>query len=170
MLAHAKTLVEEADLILLAVDSSEALTDQDRKLFAQVKDRPLIPVLTKADLPRKLSAAELGEVSGAEKVVITSALTGEGTRALKEAIHEAISSGKVERRSAQFLLNLRQQEALRQAAHHLSQARHAFRENLGEEFVALDLRQALQALGEVSGEVTSEDILNDIFSRFCVGK
>lgn len=170
IIAHTVALAEAADLILFALDSAQPLSARDEELFARLNDKPTIVILTKADLPGRLKTGELRERLRIDQPILTSAKIGTGIEELKRAIHHAFSRGKVERRASRFLLNLRQREALRQASAHISEAVCALGENLGEEFIALDLREALHALGEVSGEVTSEDILDQIFSHFCIGK
>jgi len=170
IIQHTLAMAEEADLILFALDSSQSLSPADEKLYAKLGDKPTIVILTKADLPPRLEAAEVEERLGIEEIVPTSAKAGTGIEELKAALREALSSGRVERRASRFLLSLRQKEALRQSGEHVSYGLDALSEGLGEEFAALDLREALDALGTVSGNVTSEDVLDEIFSRFCIGK
>ncbi len=170
IIQHTLAMAEEADLILFALDSSASLSGGDANLYAQIRSKPVILTFTKTDLPAKLDAAQVEERLGIEEIVPTSAKAGTGIEELKAALRDALSSGKVERHASRFLLSLRQKEALRQSAGHISSALDAFGKGLGEEFAALDLREALAALGEVSGNVTSEDILDQIFSRFCIGK
>ena len=100
----------------------------------------------------------------------TSALDGEGVRDLKKKIHDALWDGAYAGCEGPLVSNLRHKLAIERATEALRSGRKALNEGGGEELVAADVRTALDCLGEIVGEVTTEDILADIFSRFCVGK
>ncbi len=165
-----RALLARADLVLHLIDTGQPLTDEDRRLASLAAGRPHLWLLAKSDLPGGLSAGSLAEVTGGEPVLRTSARSGEGLDELRAAIRSAFLSGRAGADSAGFLLNARQREALTRAAEALASAHGSLDQGLGEEFVAVDLWEALDALGEVTGRRTSDDVLDAIFSRFCIGK
>ncbi len=165
-----RALLARADLVLHLIDTGQPLTDEDRRLASFAGGRPHLWLLAKSDLPGGLSAGSLAEVTGGEPVLRTSARSGEGLDELRSAIRSAFLSGRAGADSAGFLLNARQREALTRAAEALASAHRSLDQGLGEEFVAVDLWEALDALGEVTGRRTSDDVLDAIFSRFCIGK
>lgn len=165
-----RALLARADLVLHLIDTGQPLTDEDRRLASLAAGRPHLWLLAKSDLPGGLSAGSLAEVTGGEPVLRTSARSGEGVDELRSAIRSAFLSGRAGADSAGFLLNARQREALTRAAEALASAHRSLDQRLGEEFVAVDLWEALDALGEVTGRRTSDDVLDAIFSRFCIGK
>ena len=171
-----RALLARADLVLHLIDTGQPLTDEDRRLASlaahtsRTTGRPHLWLLAKSDLPGGLSAGSLAEVTGGEPVLRISARSGEGLDELRAAIRSAFLSGQAGADSAGFLLNARQREALTRAAEALASAQGSLDHRLGEEFVAVDLWEALDALGEVTGRRTSDDVLDAIFSRFCIGK
>ena len=106
----------------------------------------------------------------AAEVIHASALTGEGLEELREALGRAVFEGRLDASAADCLFNARQRGAVRRCLDHLEDGVRAVRGGLGYEFVALDLREATDALGDVTGRVTGQDVLDRIFSRFCIGK
>jgi tRNA modification GTPase len=187
--ARTLELLTQADLTLHLIDGSEALQEEDRRLASLTTGRPHLWVLSKADLPRRLSVEALAEMTADEAVLHVSARSGQGLEGVREAIGAAflggaaqtaatrppMGSGRAEpvearEAGAGFLLNARQRQALERSASALLAAQRALAEGLGEEFVATDLWEALDALGEVTGQRTSDDVLDAVFSRFCIGK
>jgi tRNA modification GTPase len=159
-----------ADLAIWVVDGSEDLKPEDREILPQVRPARAVVALNKSDLPPGPSAAELPDLLSGTAVVPVSALRNTGIEALKEKVHSLILDGREETSAEVLVSNLRQKQALEEAHSALNQARESFAGNLSPEFTALDLQRALSALGELVGETTSEDILDRIFSRFCIGK
>jgi len=159
-----------ADLVVSIVDGSRPATDEDRRLAALVRDLPHLWVLSKCDLSELVEPGVLAELTGGEPVLRVSAKTGDGIAALRDELRSAFAGGRARPGPAHFLLNARQRGALRQAQQSLGSARSALEAGLGEEFVAADLWSALEALGELTGRRTTEEVLDLIFSRFCIGK
>jgi tRNA modification GTPase len=120
-------------------------------------------VLNKIDLPRKLSFADAVAVE-------VSCTTGRGVEQLKDKIKEIVWSGAVGGEMTQVMINSRHQEALHRARRHLLHCLEAFKSNQTLELVAMDLRISVNAVGEIVGKTTTEDILDSIFSQFCIGK
>src|SRR5256886_281630 len=181
--------VTKAELILHVFDVSEPLTREDETYLAQFAHKKRIVVRNKVDLPMKLAlpltlslspsdgarVAE-GRVRGdadeinATRVVDVCTLTGQGIEPLKDAIKDLVWSGEIKAEMLQVMINSRHQDALRRAREATLRTIEAFRNDLTLELVALDLRIAVNAVGEIVGKTTTEDLLDSIFSQFCIGK
>ena len=178
----------DADLVLVVFDSSQPLVEEDEQLLDQVAGRPAIAVENKCDLghvrtaapgcPAERSSADgkYQELSGAENSgaelprVRTSATTGEGIPELRNEILRHIRGDAGTQVENGFLSNLRHQEHVRESLTALTAARVAVENKVPHEMLLLDLYNALRPLDEITGATTSDDILNLIFSTFCIGK
>ncbi|MGZ8901406.1 MAG: tRNA uridine-5-carboxymethylaminomethyl(34) synthesis GTPase MnmE [Limisphaerales bacterium] len=150
-----------AELVLEVIDASEPLTHGGQLTPADNGKKHLI-ILNKIDLPQKTTlATETHKISCS---------TGEGLEALKDAIRDAVWSGRVSGEMHQVMINARHQEALQRAKRHTVHTIEALRSNQTLELAAMDLRIATNAIGEIVGKTTTEDILDSIFSQFCIGK
>ena len=181
--------VTKAELILHVFDVSEPFTREDETYLAQFAYKKRIIVRNKVDLPMKLTlpltpslspsdgerVAE-GRVRGdpnainATRVVDVCALTGQGIEPLKDAIKDLVWTGEIKAEMLQVMINSRHQDALRRAREATVRTIEAFRNDLTLELVALDLRIAVNAVGEIVGKTATEDLLDSIFSQFCIGK
>jgi len=158
--------IDGADLVLAMFDISLPLKDEDFGIIEKIRDRKGIIVLNKADLPHSV---EEGLIPGGLPIVRISARTGEGIDSLKKEVEAQIfKSGTAS--DGLMITNLRHKLALDKAAEALSRASRAIKRGMPHEITAFELRDALDRLGEIAGETTTEDILNMIFSRFCIGK
>ncbi|MDD3294147.1 MAG: tRNA uridine-5-carboxymethylaminomethyl(34) synthesis GTPase MnmE [Geobacteraceae bacterium] len=157
-----------ADLILFVMDASRPFDNEDRLIFNALTGHRFIVVMNKTDLE---SVLEMPREVDEDHIVRISARDGEGIEALRDRIFNLfISDGSIDGRELAVLSQARHRDSLQRAKRHL----HTFLENFSEEsaleFVALDLREALNAIGEITGETTPDEILDRIFSRFCIGK
>ena len=160
---------DKADLVLLILDSSEQLTEEDQTLIHDVEQERTIVVLNKKD---RLSAKlpEWYEAISAMESVLISAKTGDGCDELESCLFAKATQGGLPEQDEIWITNRRQQQATKNALAALQQAREIFENSDGEEFLAVDLRSCLNALGEIVGETTPDDLLGQIFSEFCIGK
>lgn len=154
----------DADLVLVVVDSSQPLTEEDRELLKDVGQRPAILVQNKADL----GEAADGENSGVQ--VFTSATTGAGIPELRAEVLRQIGGESGAQGEAAFLTNLRHQKLVTDSLSALTAAETAVTNKTPHEMLLLDLYSALRALDEITGATTNDDVLSLIFSRFCIGK
>jgi tRNA modification GTPase len=172
-----------AELILHVLDASEPPTPEDEQYLREFMDKKRILVRNKVDLPvmlelRSLAPASLpsdGEkvTAGREKgapMVDISCVTGQGIEALKEAIKELFWTGQISSEMLEVMINSRHQDALNRARDATLRAIDAIQAEASLEFVALDLHIATNAVGEIVGKTTTEDLLDSIFSQFCIGK
>ena len=154
----------DADLVLVIVDAHAAIDELDQQLIAVAAERSAILVENKIDLGRH--AATNGWKL---PIVRTSATTGEGIAELREQILRMVS-GESGREESGFLTNLRQHQLVTDALAGLASAENAIRLRIPHEMVLMDLYNALRPLDEITGATTADDILNLIFSTFCIGK
>ncbi len=163
-----REVLADADRLLLVLDGSVDLTEEDRMLLGELKREACCLVINKIDLPQRLPAEGIGDAKA--PVVRVSALTGEGVEALKQLLLEDLGQGKAVEREGTLVTNLRQQERIGEALKALKQGAGAVEEEMPHEVILLDLHRALSALSELTGETGVEDILGRIFETFCVGK
>jgi tRNA modification GTPase len=156
----------KAELILHVFDASEPLTAADENHFNEFAGKKIIFVRNKTDLPVKLFLP--GKNSA--PVVDVSCLSGQGMETLKDAIKNLVWTGGVRAGMLQVMINSRHQEALTRARDATLTTIDALRDDLSLELAALDLHIAVNAVGEIVGKTTNEDLLDSIFSQFCLGK
>ena len=161
--------IARADLVLLLLDGSEPLTDHDQKLLKETEDKNRLIIINKIDLAQKISEKELAGFIQGEQILKISAKTGQGIEELKRKIEEMIFTGELSGEDA-LVASLRQLELLRASREQIQRAIKTAQQGLSEEFIASELRRAVELLGEISGESVSEEMLEIIFSKFCIGK
>jgi tRNA modification GTPase len=155
-----------AELVLHVLDCSEPWGPEDARYLAEFSGRKRLLIGNKTDLPSRL---ELPAPSD-NKLVRVSCLTGAGIEELKDAIRDLVWTGAVGAEMAEAAINARHQNALARAREATGQTLAAMRERLSYDLVAVDLRSAVNALGEVVGKTFTDDLLDTIFSQFCIGK
>jgi tRNA modification GTPase len=158
--------LSDADLALIVLDGSRELDEDDYRVLDRASQIPLFVVINKNDLPQKIKDSSVNGVAG----ISVSAKTGEGLEELRDAVRAFLFSRRPTTADDLILTNERQHEAISSAAEALSTAEEALCAGVPHEMVLLDLYRSLAALGELTGEVMTEDILGRIFSTFCIGK
>lgn len=166
---RARREAEGAELLLLVLDGSSPLDDEDLALLEEVKGRPAIVVINKADLPLSVSPEQVPPVG---EVVLTSALKGEGIRELKGKMVDVVRKRHGLGAPSELVpVNSRHKKVLERAKGDLLKIKEELARGEPQwDLVALDIRRVMEELGEVTGETTPEEVLEEIFSRFCVGK
>jgi tRNA modification GTPase len=159
-----------ADLVLMIIDGSADLTEEDRTIMAGLLGRNLLLVVNKNDLPQAVDMKQVKAILPEVDVLRISAKYGDGLDQLKEAIHRIILGFSGDRHTEVAIANIRHKAALERAVAFLSQAREGALNNLPPELLVIDLRDALASLSEIVDRTTNEEILQEIFSRFCIGK
>lgn len=156
---------QTADLVLLTVDAEAGWTAEDLEIYQQVKHRPLILVLNKIDL-----IDTLPDLPAGHPIVKTAAAQQKGIEDLEKAIVAIIHADQLQAANLDFAINQRQAAALTRAQSALAQVQETIAAQLPLDFWTIDLRSAIQALGEITGEEVTEAVLDQIFSKFCIGK
>lgn len=167
---RAREFVDKADLILLLLDSSLPLAEEDKQVLELLAGRQALVLINKTDLPQKLDMSEIMQYSKDYQVLRISVQDGTGINTLEEAIVERVYSGQVTQSEGAYVTNVRHIAVLRQAYQHLAEARNTIAVNMPPDCIVVDLRAAWERLGEITGDTAGEDLLDQIFSRFCIGK
>jgi tRNA modification GTPase len=165
-----KIEIDDADLLLLIIDTSMEIDDEDLDLKNQLRKGRFLTVFNKIDIATSDLIRKNEERIEEKQVIKVSALEGEGLEELKQKIVTASRALKKDRTQGVIISSLRHKDALSRAKRSLRLARDSLKKGMSPEFVALDVRAALDAIGEVVGKTVTDDILNKIFSEFCIGK
>jgi tRNA modification GTPase len=164
---RSRQAAQAADLVLLTIDAQTGWTVADQEIFEQVQHRPLILVINKIDLAASISLPPPLQLAS---VVETAAAHSQGIDALEQTILETVKTKNLTAGNLDLAINQRQAAALTRAKTALQQVQITIAEQLPLDFWTIDLRNAIQALGEITGEEVTESVLDRIFSRFCIGK
>jgi tRNA modification GTPase len=165
-----KRKMREADFSLVIIDQSRPLNQDDLEILAATKHKRSLVVLNKIDLPRKAEPEPLNAATRGVPVVEISALTGEGIDVLRKAIRDLVLAGCSDAMETSIVPNLRHATALSAAGESFKKAFQNIRQELPLEIIATDLQAGLDSLGEITGETSNEEVLDRIFSQFCIGK
>ncbi len=162
---------EGADLLIAVFDASRPLESEDREVLEIARNRPTLAALNKVDLPRQLSPGDLRRLGFASEIVEISATRGDGLDQLREKLAEILEGLSGERQADSVAISReRHRAALDDAMSAIGAARDALARKAPPEIVALDVKTAARSLAAITGEVTSEDVLDVIFREFCIGK
>lgn len=165
----AKEIAKEGDLIIFVVDGSRSIDDNDREIINLIKDKQAIILVNKSDIDTVIDIDELKEISG-RNVIIFSAKKGEGTDLLENEIRDMFYSGKVTYNDQIYITNARHKEALENSLNSLKKVKESVEAFMSEDFYSIDLMDAYVDLGLIIGESVEDDLVNEIFSKFCMGK
>lgn len=166
---RAKEQAKDADLILYMVDSSMPLDENDEKIMELIREKRAIVLLNKNDLERKVSEKDLeGRVEA--PIVSVSVRENRGIEELEDQIQELFFHGKISFNDEIYITNLRHKQALEAADSSLKLVEQSIADQMPEDFYSIDLMDAYESLGKILGESVGEDLINEIFSKFCTGK
>ncbi len=166
---RAKQTAAEADLIIYVVDSSCPLDENDRRIMEMVRDRKCVVLLNKTDLEQVVTAEELEQLSG-KRVVPVSAKEGTGIEELEQEIKELFYHGELNFNDEVYITNVRQKAALEETLESLKMVQQSIDSGMPEDFYSIDLMNAYEQLGLIIGEAVEDDLVNEIFGKFCMGK
>lgn len=167
---RSKHSIEEADLVLMLIDAHEGLLEKDKEILQGVHGKHVIYVLNKTDLGSNISTEIVKEYFSNGKLVHISAKEQEGLKELKDAMKEIVMRGNATVNNRATISNQRQKQALINAIKSLDKVIEAIEMGLPEDCLAIDLHDAFGHLGMIVGESLKEEIINQLFSRFCLGK
>lgn len=163
-----KEMIEKADLILFVVDGSRELSEEDLKIHDQISADKVIGIMNKIDMDKKIDTSKLSKVG---KWIEISAKENLGIEGMEDEIYRFVVSGKVEDSSQKLIItNVRHKSALEKTNNAVKNIFETIDMGLPMDLIAVDLKEAIDALGEVTGEISTEDLLDHVFSNFCVGK
>jgi tRNA modification GTPase len=167
---RSQTALERADIALMVVDGSSKLEQEDWEIAALVEGKPALLVINKTDLPATQDHTISSDFLPATPRVAISALTTEGIDMLESTIVNLVMGGKVTLSDTPLVNNPRHKNLLQRALDHTLSAIEAQEAGLSPDLVSIDVREAVEALGEITGETVTEDLLDTIFGKFCIGK
>ena len=170
---RARACAEAAALVLVVFDGSVPMTAEDEEILRIARERDAVFLINKSD--RLEDYEEIYENTIRENVpeaavLRISAMTGEGIEALERLVEERVYGGELRGDEASFVNDAREADILRRASEYLSNALKTIENGMSADFVSIDLRSAWETLGEITGETVGEDIIDEIFSKFCLGK
>jgi len=165
-----KAVSIEADLILLMIDASTGITNDDLQLLPLLNRKKCLIIINKIDLKEKFDYLEIEKNLGEYEVIETSLVKGQGLEQLENKIEELVYSGMVTSNDDVMVTNIRHRNSLERTAESLKNVLSGLEGQLPTDCIAIDLKAAWDALGEITGESIGEDLVDQIFSRFCIGK
>lgn len=161
--------IEKADLIIYVVDSSTELDENDQEIIEAIQNKKAIVLLNKSDLDAKTDASIL-QTQLNKPILSISAKNNTGIHELETLIEEMFFSGKLSFNDEVYITNIRQKNALAEAQNSLKMVLQSIADGMPEDFFTIDMMNAYEALGTIIGESVGEDLVNEIFSKFCMGK
>ena len=168
---RARKAALDADLIIYVVDASVPLDDNDRMILEMIRDKKSVILLNKTDLPSVIKEDDLLEMDGKDAVMIrTSTKDATGIDLFENTVKDMFFTGKINPDQEVVITNMRHKEALLRTLESLKQVKKSIENHMPEDFYSIDLMSAYTSLGSIIGEEVSDDLVNEIFSKFCMGK
>ncbi|PTJ92987.1 tRNA uridine-5-carboxymethylaminomethyl(34) synthesis GTPase MnmE [Staphylococcus simulans] len=167
---RSRKALSEADLILFVLNYNEALTEEDVKLYEVIKNEDAIVIVNKTDLEQHLDLDEVRDMVGDMPVIETSMLNQEGIDQLEEQIRDLFFGGEVQNQDMTYVSNSRHISLLKQARHSIQDAIDAAEAGIPMDMVQIDLTRTWEILGEIIGASASDELIDQLFSQFCLGK
>lgn len=166
---RSKKLADEADLIIYIIDSSKKLDENDYEIMDIIKDKKYIVLMNKSDLYSNVDLSQLGFIDK-DKIINISAKYNEGIDDFCERIKEMFFEGNIDFNNEIFITNARQKNDIYEAYNSIKLVKNSIEDGMPEDFFSIDLMNAYEYLGRVIGESLEDDLVNQIFSKFCMGK
>lgn len=165
----AKDIAKDADLIIYVVDGSRKLDENDKDILSIIKDKHAIVLINKSDIENVIDIGDLEGINK-ENIIIFSAKNGNGMEQLEEKIKDMFYSGKINYNNQIYITNARHKEALDNVYDSLLKVKDSIEMMMPEDFYSIDLMDAYEQLGLIIGESVEDDLVNEIFAKFCMGK
>lgn len=165
-----KESFNKADLIIYMLDASVPLTEEDKEIASLLGDRAAVTLLNKTDLPTCIDEKDIRKIVPKGEIIPVSIIKEEGVFQIKEAIKKQVFEGKTYQKDSLTVVNERHKNILKTALSHLNDAKNAIEINEPLEIIEIDIDTVYNLLGEIIGETVSDDVLDEVFSRFCLGK
>ena len=158
--------IDEADLVLIILNNNEELTKDDLDIINKTKNKPSIIVINKNDLERKIDISKLDK----REIIYTNTIDVDGIESLKLKISEMFKLEELKQQDYNFITNTRQIAKIKECINHICDVKDALNNNMTLDIIEIDLKEIWNILGEIIGESYSEELLDELFSKFCVGK
>ncbi|ABR50863.1 tRNA modification GTPase TrmE [Alkaliphilus metalliredigens QYMF] len=167
---RSKAFFNKADLIILMLDASRELTPEDLQIMELVKSKKALILVNKTDLTSQIDYDRIIEIVGEKKVIKISLIEESGLEEVEEALVEIVYKGETRAKDSLLVTNVRHKNALERALESLTDGVQAIKQKMPLDFVEVDVKNAWDALGEITGDTVGEDLLDHIFQNFCIGK
>lgn len=167
---RARESLEEADLVLFLLNWGEELQEEDREIITLLNNKKRIIILNKTDLPEKLGEGEIKKIFPEETILKLSLKEGMGLIELEKTIEEMVFAGQAFSLESALVTNIRHKNLLEKAEKSLQETVKALDSGMPTDLISIDLKDVLHYLGEITGETVSDDVIDQIFSQFCIGK
>lgn len=167
---RAQEYAMNADLIIYVVDASKDLDENDEKIMNLIREKNTIILLNKSDLDTVISAEQMMKKTGNIPVISISAKEEKGIRDLEDTVKDMFLKGDISFNDQVYITNVRQKNALIEARESMEKVIQSIDDGMPEDFYSIDLMDAYEALGSITGESVGEDLINEIFRKFCMGK
>ena len=165
----AKEMAEDADLVIYVVDGSKELDENDQEILSLIEDKQTIILINKSDLENRISQESIEKLTGKDAIMF-SAKEGNGLEILEDEIKKLFYQGQITYNDQVYITNIRQKDALENAYESLNNVEDSVNAGMPEDFYSIDLMNAYSELGSIIGESVEDDLVNEIFSKFCMGK
>ena len=165
-----KESIDSADLVIIVLDSSKPLTDEDLEILESAKSKKTIVLLNKIDLDQAIDETAIEEFVGKDNIIKISALKNEGIEQIHDRIESMVFAGDVKSSSNLVITNSRHKDALFKAYNSINDAIDGIEQRLPYDFIEVDFKNIWDYLGYINGDTVQEDLLDTIFSNFCIGK
>ncbi|MFW5986281.1 MAG: tRNA uridine-5-carboxymethylaminomethyl(34) synthesis GTPase MnmE [Halanaerobiales bacterium] len=167
---RARESLTEADLILMMLDASQPLTEEDIRIYKMIEDKPVIIIVNKTDLREKINIEKAEKKFSKHKILKMSLKEEEGLNDLKKAVIDEVLDEELRTGEGVFITRTRHKNALKNAYTALERVSESHRRKMPYDFYTIDLKDCLNSLGEITGETVTDDIIDKIFHDFCLGK
>lgn len=167
---RSKAAFNEADFIIFIMDGSSAISDEDREIASYLDGRDSVVLINKNDLERGFTNDDVRELVNDPVIIETSLINNEGIEEIENHIEELVYGGELSQHDSTMVNNVRHIELLKQSRYSLRDAMEMTLAREALDFIEVDVRNAYDLLGEITGETVSDDIINEVFARFCLGK
>ncbi len=165
-----KEAFNNADFVIFILDGSRELSSEDIKIAEYLKDRKCLILLNKCDLERKISAEEIKELLPECEIIETALLKGQGISDIEDSIEKLVYGGEISQKESLMVNNVRHIELLEKSKDSLNDALGMAQMREALDFIEVDVKNSYEFLGEIIGETVTDDIINEVFARFCLGK
>lgn len=169
-ISKSREIAKEADLIIAIFDSSKDLTDEDMEILNLIKGKKVIILLNKIDLNSKIDENDSRLLDVSRDIIKVSALNNLGIDKLYEKITDLFNLDQINLDNEVLITNLRQKDLITKAIEHIQVTKNTMSNNMPLDIVAISIKEILEDLGSITGDEVSEDIIDEIFSKFCLGK
>ena len=163
-------MTKEAELVIAIFDSSEELTKEDMEILDLIKDKKTIIVLNKSDLPSKTNENDVRFKKASESIINISALNKKGIEGLYDEISKLFNLNEINLDHEIVITNLRHKNLINKANENVKKAKEALKQKMPLDIIAIFIKDILEDLGTITGEIATDDIIDEIFSKFCLGK